>query len=146
MMSDAEFEGFLDKQPYKPGPPPPFISAAEVAALVRDGGCVLVDARSAKEQKVSMIPGAVTADEIRAALAGLGGRKLIVYCTVGVRSGDMARKLRNDGIDAYNLRGGVLAWARAQEAFACQGKPTKSVHVFGSAWNVLPAGYTPVME
>ena len=36
---------------------------------------------------------------------------ILVYCTVGCRSGAYTKKLQKQGFNAFNLYGGVLAWA-----------------------------------
>lgn len=40
-------------------------------------------------------------------------RQVLVYCKSGGRSARATALLRNAGIDAFNLDGGVIAWARA---------------------------------
>jgi phage shock protein E len=39
-------------------------------------------------------------------------RKVIVYCRSGNRSRHVTLFLRNNGIEAYNLKGGILAWKK----------------------------------
>lgn len=76
----------------------PFLSAAEFAAIVADPArrVVVVDAREAEEFAVSRIRGAVRgSDAVDAA-----GVDIVVYCTVGVRSGIVAR----------GMRGGATVW------------------------------------
>ncbi|WP_083921611.1 rhodanese-like domain-containing protein [Actinopolyspora halophila] len=41
------------------------------------------------------------------------GRPVIFYCRAGIRSGMAAEAFRAAGWDAYNLRGGLLAWGDA---------------------------------
>lgn len=40
-------------------------------------------------------------------------RQMLVYCKVGGRSAQATAYLRQAGVDAVNLDGGVLAWQRA---------------------------------
>lgn len=47
-------------------------------------------------------------------------RRVIVICRSGNRSGMATQLLRSIGVDAYNMRGGSLAWAAA-------GKPLESI-------------------
>lgn len=80
---------------------------------------LLLDVRSPAERAVSIIPGALTE---------LGtqppGTRVVVYCTVGLRSGIRARQLRAQGFDAVNLRGGILlACARRHP-----GRSTRQAH------------------
>jgi rhodanese-related sulfurtransferase len=95
---------------------------------------LLLDVRSKAEREVSVIPGAIfDAGSIPA------GSRVVVYCTVGLRSGIAARKLRERGIDAVNLRGGILAWlAVGGELVDPTGQPTHAVHVYGRRWDAVP--------
>lgn len=101
---------------------------------------VLLDVRTEAERAVSVIPGAVfDADAIAS------GAEVIVYCTVGLRSGQTARQLRERGINALNLRGGILAWLAAGGTLVdAQGVPTQRVHVYGRRWNAVPQGFEAV--
>lgn len=122
-------------------PNAPTITVAD-AQLRRDA--LFVDVRSAAEISVSIIDNAIAADALP---ADIGDRTVIVYCTIGVRSGEFTQALRARGIDAYNLYGGVLAWARASGVFRDpSGAPTRRVHVYGKRWNYLPDGYEPVWD
>ena len=98
---------------------------------------VLLDVRAEDERAVSVIPGAVfDADTIAS------GVEVIVYCTVGLRSGHVARQLRERGFNALNLRGGILAWLAAGGTLVdAQGVPTQRVHVYGRRWNAVPQGF-----
>ncbi len=95
---------------------------------------LLLDVRSKAEREVSVMPGAIfDTNSIPA------GSRVVVYCTVGLRSGIAARKLRQLGYDAVNLRGGILAWlAAGGELVDLQGQPTQAVHVYGRRWDAVP--------
>jgi hypothetical protein len=46
---------------------------------------------------------------------------------------------------AFNLHGGVLAWALNGGSFVTpEGEPTRRVHVYGEPWDVLPPEYEAV--
>lgn len=107
---------------------------------------VLVDVRTQKEKSVSMIPGAITAEEFEKNQRKYRGKKLIIYCTIGYRSGVYTKKLRMMKLNAYNLKGGVLAWAHAKQKFVDEHGETMKVHVYGKRWDLLPAGYQSVLE
>lgn len=102
---------------------------------------VLVDVRTAEEQAVSMIPGAITQAGYESRRDEFGDTPVVTYCTIGYRSGLYAKKLRDAGVDAANLEGSVLNWAHAGGDFVHEGQPTKRVHVYGPQWNLLPDGY-----
>jgi rhodanese-related sulfurtransferase len=107
---------------------------------------VLVDVRSAKERSVSIISGSITAEMLEKNLDTYKNKHILVYCTIGERSSAYAAKLLAGGYKhVANLRGGVLAWALAGKYFITSDKTkTRKVHVYASAWNVLPATYTGV--
>jgi rhodanese-related sulfurtransferase len=113
-------------------------------ALKLPANAIFLDVRADAERAVSVLPGAITLAQLPAAVAAKPG-PVLVYCTVGYRSGLAARKLQAQGIDARNLRGGILAWiaagGRIQDA---QGKATKRVHVYAKNWAAVPADFTAV--
>ena len=45
-----------------------------------------------------------------------GDEKLVIYCRSGARSAQVCAYLAQQGIDAYNLQGGVIAWASIGES------------------------------
>ena len=88
------------------------------------------------------IAGAITEAKFRAGRNGLVDRKIVVYCTIGARSGEYAEGLREKGFDAYNLAGSILAWAHAGKPLVdTEGKTTKHLHVYGREWDLAPDGY-----
>lgn len=127
-----------------PGTPDVSVDEA-IKEKAGDENVVLLDVRSKEEQAVSVIPGAITQAAFEADEDKFKGKKVIVYCTVGYRSGLYTAKLREKSFDAYNLKGGVLGWAAGEHGFVEQGgKATKKVHVYGKQWNLLPKGYEGV--
>jgi len=89
-----------------------------------------------------MIPGAIDEALFEERIEDYRTDAIVVYCTIGVRSGRYVKRLIKDGYDAYNLKGGILAWAHAGGRFVDKtGKETRRVHVYGKRWNLLPKGY-----
>ena len=119
----------------------PVIRADALRVAVASGAPpVLLDVRSEKERAVSVIAGAVTDVDAIAS-----GAEVVVYCTVGLRSGIAARELRERGVDALNLRGGILAWiADGGDVVDGNGTQTRRVHVYGRRWDAVPEGYQAV--
>jgi len=106
---------------------------------------VIVDARADEEMAVSTIPGAITMDELSSALKLYRGTSILIYCTVGCRSGDAAESLMADGYQTHNLWGGVIAWALQGKPFInSDGEETYQVHVFDEKWDVIPPPYETV--
>lgn len=126
-------------------PEPPWITLGEFLRRRKQEEWLIVDVRSRRERKVSIIPGALSIDELKRRIGDYKGENILVYCTVGCRSGAYAQRLRKRGIQAFNLRGGVLVWAMDGRAFVTDdGKVTHRVHVYARKWNVLPPGYEAV--
>lgn len=114
-------------------------SARQTLQLMDRGKVILVDIRKTKEQAVSMIPGAITEMEFRRNPLAYRDYIVIGYCTIGSRSGKLARKLRKKGIKMFNMRGGILAWLHAGGIVQKDGKPVNRVHVYGRKWNLAPS-------
>lgn len=103
---------------------------------------VLVDVRTAEEQAVSMLPGAIRAVDVDP--EELRGRVLVAYCTIGARSGEWALVQREAGLDVRNLAGGVLAWTHSGRALQGPDGPTRRVHVYGRRWSLARSDYEAV--
>jgi rhodanese-related sulfurtransferase len=122
----------------------PEISAGELRASLDK--VLLVDVRETKEKNVSMLPNAISEETYQTLLANKQIKTPVVfYCTVGYRSGLATRKAIKHGIVARNLPGGILSWIANQgEVVDAEKRPSKQVHVYGSQWAVVPAGFEAV--
>ena len=130
---------------YRNHPDIPGLSPGEFARRSKQEEWAIVDVRSPRERAVSIIPGAVTSEEFEARPEEHEGKHILVYCTAGCRSGAYAETLREEGLDAFNLWGGVLSWAQQGRPFVTvDGQPTRRVHVNGERWDVLPPDYEAV--
>jgi rhodanese-related sulfurtransferase len=125
-------------------PDVPDVSAEEFVAMRRENDVVLVDGRKKREQRVSMLPGAIPSREFEKNIEKYKEKTIVVYCTIGSRSGHYARDLIEKGFTAYNLRGSILAWIHAGQKLVSEGKETRRVHVYGRRWNLAPKGYEAV--
>ncbi len=122
----------------------PDVSAAELPAMQKTHDVVLIDVRQDAEQDVSMIRGAVRDVDFRPDVEKYRGKRIVTYCTIGLRSGRRAAELRKAGFDAYNLRGGILAWVHARREIVDKQGVTLRVHVYGRKWNLVPDDYRAV--
>lgn len=106
---------------------------------------VLIDVRTAEEQSVSIIPGALlatpqtklhTLPEVRDAAADA---TIVVYCAGGYRSARSISKSSEIAAQRMvNLRGGIVGYANAGGKLVdAQGAITHKVHGYNSTW----AGY-----
>ena len=123
----------------------PWLSPSEFVRRSRKESWTIVDARTRPERHVSIIPRALNKEAFEAHRDEYAEGPILVYCTAGCRSGAYAKELRERGLNAFNLRGGVLAWAlNGGPLVEPNGEPTVRVHVHGERWNVLPPGYEAV--
>jgi len=105
---------------------------------------VFVDVREDVERAVSIIPGAITADDLAADPEAYRDAVIVPYCTIGYRSGLYTKTLRAEGWDAVNLEGSILAWTHAGQQLEGPTGETKRVHVYGPRWSLAADGYEPV--
>jgi rhodanese-related sulfurtransferase len=93
------------------------LTPAAAAAGAADGSLVLVDVREAGEFTAGHPPDArhVALGQLAASLAELQGegRPVGFICRSGACSARATRQARAAGIDAHNVRGGMIAWDRA---------------------------------
>lgn len=129
----------------------PVLKASALKDRIADTTLILVDAREAKEREVSMLPRALAPEEFAARYRrGFPkGATVLVYCTIGYRSGLYAQELRKQGIAALNLEGGVLLWSHEGGEFRYRDaegrlRRTRRVHVYAPEWNLLREGYKAV--
>jgi rhodanese-related sulfurtransferase len=109
------------------------------------GKILFVDTRKPAEMEVSMLPGAITWEEFLKDPEKFKDRRIVAYCTISYRSGKLARKLSNKGIEIFNLQGGLLAWVlEGGKVYNSNGKETRRINVFGEKWDYPPKGYESV--
>ena len=125
------------------------LSQAEFLALKSDGNILLFDVREKAEYEVSHIKGAYhlepntqTTDFLNKYQSLLNGKKVIFYCSVGVRSSQMATKLQqslktNGVLESFNLEGGIFGFANAGQVMQNKNGATKFVHPYNSRWGKL---------
>lgn len=119
----------------------PYISVEE---LRMDYGKFLVlDTRQLEEYEVSHLPGAIWVGDSfdgiplsRKREIKNSKKRIIVYCSVGIRSEDFGEEMRDQGFqEVYNLYGSIFAWKDAgYEVVDLEGKSTERVHVYGKKW------------
>lgn len=117
----------------------PEFSNQSLQALSREEkkGYVLVDVRTPEERDVSIIAGAIDNEYFEHNKAFYQNKKIIVYCTIGYRSGFYAAELRQEGLDAYNLSEGILGWTHVNGLLVNpQGQATDEVHVYSRPWDL----------
>ena len=105
---------------------------------------VLLDAREDKEYKVSHIKEAICvgydAFKLEETLAKLPrdiSTKIVVYCSIGIRSETIAHILIKEGYtNVYNLYGGIFEWKNKRyQVIDTFGNSTEKIHTFNKEWS-----------
>jgi len=119
----------------------PYITVEELKNEEND--LILLDSREIKEYQTSHIKDAIFAgydffnlDSVTKKLHNKDS-KIVVYCSIGVRSEDIAEKLKKAGYEnIYNLYGGIFEWKSTEnKVYNTKEKETDSIHTFSKAWS-----------
>ncbi len=129
----------------------PYISVNDLSKLIKrpfdsaQGGkkLVLLDSRESKEFKVSHLKNATCVgydnfniNKTIKQLPADKNTKIVVYCSLGIRSEDIAEKLKKSGYtNVYNLYGGIFEWKNQNNSVVnSEGIQTNKVHTFNKEW------------
>ena len=105
---------------------------------------IFVDVRTPEEQEVSTVPNAIPYQEFDKIKEKYKDEIIIAYCTIGSRSGYYTKKLSSEGYNAYNMIGGILAWAHYGLPLLKDGHVVRRAHVYGRKWDLLPENYESI--
>jgi rhodanese-related sulfurtransferase len=119
----------------------PYISVQELA--LAKTAVILLDAREISEYNVSHIQDAIYVgyDDFDPTTVAKNitdkSSKIVVYCSLGVRSEDIAEDLKKEGFtNIYNLFGGIFEWKNKDfTVYNNDEEPTENVHAFSAAWS-----------
>lgn len=119
----------------------PYISVQELATPKNT--ITILDARELKEFKVSHIKNAIYVGyddfniEDTSKLLNNKQQTIVVYCSLGIRSEDIAEKLKDLGYsNVYNLYGGIFEWKnKGFKVFDAENNETENVHTFNETWS-----------
>jgi rhodanese-related sulfurtransferase len=119
-----------------------FITVSELAKLMASKNeIVLLDAREKNEFAVSHISTAINIgyesidfDHLIKSIDKK--KKVIIYCSVGYRSGKIADQFKKRGFDVFNLYGGLFEWSNEKKQLVDSfGKTTNRIHTFNKKWS-----------
>ena len=127
------------------------VTSDEVAAKLSSApeGVLILDVREATEFQVSRIPGAhrvsptMDAEAFRRRFGkDIDGRKVVLYCSVGIRSTELASRIRSAALAAgatsvANLTGGIFSWHNERRDLVNESGPTDRIHPYNSFWGTL---------
>ncbi|MGI8889526.1 MAG: rhodanese-like domain-containing protein [Chthoniobacterales bacterium] len=103
---------------------------------------VLLDVRTPAEWNVSHLAGARQVDpkaDAKTAAEGLPkDTPIVTYCSIGYRSGEVARRLQKAGYsNVQDLEGSIFEWGNEQRPLVHDGKRVTKVHPYSATWGRL---------
>lgn len=118
----------------------PYIHSKE---LSKETDITILDAREKSEYDVSHLKDAIYVGYKKFDLENVANqlqnknKKIVVYCSLGVRSEDIAEKLKKAGYtNVYNLYGGIFEWKNNNfSVFDYNNSKTEKVHAYSKAWS-----------
>ena len=137
---DAMYSQYREKS----FPDVPYVTVEKLLSELKAQKLVIVDVRSPKERQVSMIPGAISAEDFERNREEYKSRMIVSYCTIGARSGVYTKKLCEAGFSAANLKGSILSWAHAGQGLIDENGPTRRIHVYAKKWDLAPQSHESV--
>ncbi len=118
-----------------------YIKPDSLAALLKSNQQpMLLDTRDREEWTVSRLPGAQVVEVKSFNVSQLDSvprdTPIVLYCSVGYRSGEVGKKLQEAGFTKVrNLYGGILEWKNQGYALVTPtGALTEQVHTYNSYW------------
>ncbi|WP_370477804.1 rhodanese-like domain-containing protein [Tamlana flava] len=119
----------------------PYINAESLRTSAEN--TILLDSREEKEYLVSHLKNAIfvgydnfSLDSVQQKIADKNS-SIVVYCSLGVRSEDIAEKLKKAGYtNVKNLYGGIFEWKNQDfPVYNKKGQETDSIHAFSKSWS-----------
>ena len=119
----------------------PYISVQELA--MPKTKAIILDAREMKEFNVSHIRNAIYIgyDEFNIETVIINvedkNQKIVVYCSLGIRSEDIGEKLKKEGYtNVLNLYGGIFEWKNNNfRIYNVEEEETEKIHTFNEDWS-----------
>ena len=121
----------------------PYISVKELHQIQHD--VILLDAREPIEYQTSHLKGAIHVGYDHFDIKTIHNQnlnkesKIVVYCSIGIRSEDISEHLKKVGFkNVYNLYGGIFEWKNKNfEVVDTNKKVTEKVHAYSVRWGKL---------
>lgn len=119
----------------------PYISAEELRMLQIDEKVMILDARELEEFKVSHLENSIWVGYDDFNMKRLKdfnrNQPVVVYCSLGIRSENIAEKLEKEGFsNIRNLYGGIFQWKDKDfPVIDSTGNSTERVHAYSKRWS-----------
>ena len=119
-------------------PKTPTIEMDVLEAWQKEKVILLVDVRDKEEYFVSHIFGAQNRTSVQDFHNTPKDTIIVLYCSVGYRSAEIAHALLRDGFTkVYNLKGSIFAWVNSEKPVYQGRKKTNVVHPYNQIWGRL---------
>jgi rhodanese-related sulfurtransferase len=127
------------------------ISEIGVDELSEMKNITILDAREPNEFKVSHLKNAINIGYSNFTINSVSdldkNEKIVVYCSVGKRSENIAKKLIEAGfLDVNNLYGGIFEWKNHGQPVYSGSKETEQVHAYDKFFGVWLTGGIKVFD
>lgn len=114
-----------------------------VEQLIQRDSIVLLDAREIYEYETSHLQNAIYVGHENfkkkyvTNVVQDKNATIVVYCSIGVRSEQIAEKVKKMGYtNVYNLYGGIFDWKnKGNDVVTKEGKTTDEVHTYSKEWS-----------
>ncbi|MCT4629856.1 rhodanese-like domain-containing protein [Winogradskyella sp.] len=119
----------------------PYISVQELA--MPKTKAIILDAREIAEYNVSHLKNAIyvgyksfNTETVTKQITNKQ-QTIVVYCSLGIRSEDIAEQIKKEGYtNVYNLFGGIFEWKNNDYiVYDNNNEPTENVHAFSKEWS-----------
>ena len=119
----------------------PYITVKELAMPKTE--VILLDSREKAEYNTSHIKDAISVGydhfDLESITKNLPNKdsKIVVYCSLGIRSEDIGELLKKAGYtNVYNLYGGIFEWKNNDfPVYNSEEEETQNVHTFSEEWS-----------
>ena len=118
----------------------PYISVQELAMPITEA--VLLDSRELSEYETSHLKDAIHVGYVDFDIKTVTNQnidkatKIVIYCSLGIRSEDIAEQLKKEGYtNVYNLFGGIFEWKNKDFKIYNSEGETEDVHAFSKEWS-----------
>ena len=141
VFSQTTIESVLNKYNDKSVP---YIFAESLKKRAREA--LILDSREKKEFEVSHLRNAqyigfkefdsLVLEKLSSDLSADKNRLIVIYCSIGVRSEIIGKKLMKHGFtNVYNLYGGLFEWVNKGGSVFHNGIQTQKVHAYSKKWS-----------
>ncbi|MGB0432593.1 MAG: rhodanese-like domain-containing protein [Bacteroidia bacterium] len=112
---------------------------------------VLLDAREKNEYEISHLPNAIWIGyddfDINRVKSISKSSQVVVYCSVGYRSGVIGQKIQKAGYkNVYNLYGGIFEWVNQGYSVVNVKGPVNKVHGYDAKWSIFVKGAETILN